>query len=62
MPSLVLKNVSVVYNENSSFCKTALDDVNIEFPEGEKAIDFIRQMLDEEIFTLNGDKIRFNKK
>ena len=35
---------------------------NIEFPEGEKAIDFIRQMLDEEIFTLNGDKIRFNKK
>lgn len=35
---------------------------NIEFPEGEKAIDFIRQMLDEGIFTLNGNKIRFNKK
>ena len=35
---------------------------NTEFAEGEKAIEFIRQMLDEGIFTLNGDKIRFNKK
>ncbi len=35
---------------------------NIEFPEGEKTINFIRQMLDEGIFTLNGNKIRFNKK
>ncbi|MBO7276881.1 MAG: RecQ family ATP-dependent DNA helicase [Bacteroidales bacterium] len=35
---------------------------NTEFPEGEKTINFIRQMLDEGIFTLNGNKIRFNKK
>ncbi|MEE1111553.1 MAG: ATP-dependent DNA helicase RecQ [Bacteroidales bacterium] len=35
---------------------------NTEFAEGEKAIEFIRQMLDQGIFTLNGDKIRFNKK
>ncbi len=35
---------------------------NTEFPEGEKAIIFIRQMLDEGIFILNGNKIRFNKK
>ena len=35
---------------------------NTEFAEGEKAIEFIRQMLDEGIFTLNGNKIRFNKK
>ncbi len=34
MPSLQLKNVSVVYNEESSFSKTALDNVNIDFPEG----------------------------
>ncbi len=35
---------------------------NTEFPEGEKTINFIRQMLDEGIFTLKGNKIRFNKK
>jgi ATP-dependent DNA helicase RecQ len=35
---------------------------NTEFAEGEKAIEFIRQMLDQGIFTLKGDKIRFNKK
>lgn len=35
---------------------------NTEFPEGEKAIDFIRQMLDEGIFILKGNKISFNKK
>lgn len=35
---------------------------NTEFSQGEKAIEFIRQMLDEGIFILNGDKIRFNKK
>jgi ATP-dependent DNA helicase RecQ len=35
---------------------------NTEFPEGEKTINFLRQMLDEGIFILNGDKIRFNKK
>ncbi|MEE1226168.1 MAG: ATP-dependent DNA helicase RecQ [Bacteroidales bacterium] len=35
---------------------------NTEFSEGEKAIEFIRQMLDQGIFTLKGDKIRFNKK
>ena len=34
MPSLSLKNVSVIYNENSSFSKVALDNVNIDFPEG----------------------------
>ena len=35
---------------------------NTEFPEGEKAIDFIRQMLDEGIFILKNNKISFNKK
>ncbi len=35
---------------------------NTDFPEGERTINFIRQMLDEGIFTLNGNKIRFNKK
>ena len=35
---------------------------NTNFPEGERTINFIRQMLDEGIFILNGNKIRFNKK
>ncbi len=34
MPSLSLKNVSVVYNENSSFSKNALENINIDFPQG----------------------------
>lgn len=34
MPSLSLKNVSVIYNENSSFEKAALDNINVDFPEG----------------------------
>lgn len=34
MSSLSLKNVSVVYNEDSSFSKVALDNVSIDFPEG----------------------------
>jgi energy-coupling factor transport system ATP-binding protein len=34
MSSLSLKNISVIYNENSSFSKKALDDINIDFPEG----------------------------
>jgi len=34
MSSLSLKNVSVIYNENSSFSKKALDNVNIDFPQG----------------------------
>lgn len=35
---------------------------NTEFPETEKAIEFIRLMLDEGIFILKGNKIQFNKK
>mgnify|MGYP003292219761 CR=1 FL=1 len=34
MSSLSLKNISVVYNENSSFSKKALDNINVDFPEG----------------------------
>ncbi len=34
MPSLSLKNVSVVYNETSDLSKVALDNVSIDFPTG----------------------------
>ena len=32
--SLKLENVTVVYGEGTPFRKTALDDINIEFPSG----------------------------
>ncbi len=34
MSAITLENVSVVFGEGTSFCKTALRDINIEFPKG----------------------------